>query len=83
MNGFNPRLVCLWVATYPGRMANPIICLGCGRKVGWEKVYRLRPDRGIEPYGRELVVGYLCLACRRALGPAKTRRYFTRIEGNG
>ena len=82
MNSSNPRLSGLWVAKFPGQQADPTPCLACGRVVpSREKLYRLRPDRGIEPYGREQVVGYLCRTCRLALGPLHRASYFNRIEG--
>lgn len=81
MTSSNPRLVGLWVAKYPGHKAAPVICFGCGLVVPPAmRVYRLRPGQGIEPYGREQIAGYLCRACRKALGPAHSARYFTKIE---
>lgn len=80
LDSSNPRLVGLWVATYPGLKAAPVACYGCGRVVLPQgKVYRLRLDKSIETYGREVVVGYLCRACRKALDPARKGHYFTRI----
>ena len=80
MNSPNPRLVGLYVATYPGLKAERITCLGCGQVVPpRQKVYRL--EKKPFSYGaRPEVVGHLCKPCRQALGPARRRRYFAQIE---
>lgn len=78
MNSSNPRLVGLWVATYPGLKAGPITCYGCGERVPpRQKCYRLRAWQG---YDRRGLVGYLCRPCRQILGLAQTGHRFTRIE---
>ena len=72
----------LFVATYPGLKGHQVICYCCGIIVPRrQKVYRLEEQSQV--YGkRSKVVGHLCRKCRKALGPAKKGRYFTRIEGN-